>query len=57
MSPLATRLRGAAALAEMLDMIGQPDNWDTKLARVFTEHELALRSLLEFVLVETANGT
>ena len=50
----ARRLRGAAALNEMLTMIGAPDATDHDTAAVLTDNELELRELLAFVLTKLA---
>jgi len=49
----ARRLRGAAALNEMLTMIGAPNATD-HVAAVLTSEELELREMLAFVLTELA---
>jgi hypothetical protein len=48
-------LRGIAALAEMLDMIGETGKSDHDLASVFTVYELEIRALVEFSLLELTN--
>jgi hypothetical protein len=50
----ARRLRGAAALNEMLTMIGAPNATDHDMAAVLTDNELELRELLSFVLTKLA---
>jgi hypothetical protein len=50
----ARRLRGAAALNEMLTMIGAPNATDHDMAAVLTSEELELREMLAFVLTELA---
>ncbi len=46
----AMRLRGAAALAEMLAAIGDERHDDQTVVRLLTENELELRVLLKFAL-------
>lgn len=46
----AQALRGAAALSDMLDCLGQAD--DHAVAKIVTERELELRALLTFSLDE-----
>ena len=50
----ARRLRGAAALNEMLTMIGAPNATDHDTAAVLTSNELKLREMLAFVLTKLA---
>jgi len=50
----ARRLRGAAALNEMLTMIGAPNATDHDTATVLTDNELELRELLAYALTELA---
>jgi hypothetical protein len=50
----ATRLRGAAAIAEMLDLIGAQDVTNHDVAKVLVENELAIRDMLAFVLSRLA---
>lgn len=49
-------LRGAAALREMLDIIGDTDraNGDRDAAKILVDHELPLRELLTFAVNEVA---
>ncbi len=55
MSDKTEVLRGAAVLAELLDMIGADSPpTDSELARVVTDNELQLRGLLEYVLTRWA---
>lgn len=42
-------LRGAAALWEMLNLIGEPEKSDHDLARIFTENEMEIRALVAFM--------
>jgi hypothetical protein len=50
----ARRLRGAAALNEMLTMLGAPNATDHDMAAVLVNQELELREMLAFVLTELA---
>lgn len=50
----ARRLRGAAALNEMLTMLGAPNATDHDMAAVLVSQELELREMLAFVLAELA---
>lgn len=47
MSDVANILRGAAALAEMLECIGHPERDDHSVAATLTTHELDLRAMLQ----------
>lgn len=51
----ARRILGAAALAEMLEMIGSPAHRDPDVARILVDCELELRALLEFALASIAD--
>jgi hypothetical protein len=46
---MAEALRGAAALYEMLDLIGAEESDDHDMARVFCENEMNIRGLLAFL--------
>jgi len=46
----ASRLRGAAAITQMLDMIGTDGMDDHDMARVFVENELEIRDLVSLAL-------
>lgn len=46
----ASRLRGAAALTQMLDMIGEEGWNDHDMARVFVDNELEIRDAVTLVL-------
>lgn len=50
MADISSELRGAAAISEMLGMIGNAH--DADLARVFCENEIAIRKLLAAALKE-----
>ena len=47
-------IRGAAAIASMLDLIGQPGSDDHILAKIAVENEYELQHLLSFALAEIA---
>ncbi len=49
-------LRGAAALLEALDLIGDTERGDHDLAKIFCDHEMEIRELVGFasrVVTET----
>jgi hypothetical protein len=48
----ARRLRGCAALMEMIAMIGAENITDHDVSQVLTESELELREMLSFALTE-----
>lgn len=48
----ARRLRGAAALMEMLEQIGAHNATDSDVARVLCDNELELREMLAYVMTE-----
>jgi hypothetical protein len=50
MSDIGNQLRGAAALAEMLDCIGGEGVTDHDVAKLLTDNELDLRELLSFAI-------
>lgn len=52
MSERSEALQGAAAIMEMLDLIGTDDVTDHDVAKVLTDKEIAIRRLLTFALVE-----
>ncbi len=47
-SILARRLRGAAALMEIMELIGAPNATDHDVAAVLTDQELEIREFLSF---------
>ena len=51
-SDRAELLRGAAAIWEMIDMIGVEGFTDHDLASVFTDNELQIRALVQAVTVD-----
>lgn len=53
----ARRLRGAAALMEILELIGAEGATDHDLAHIATDQELELRELLSFALAGLATAT
>lgn len=46
----ATTIKGVAALAEAVDMIGAESGDDHKLAHVICDNELPLRELIRYAL-------
>lgn len=50
MSEKSRCLRGAAAIDEMLDVIGAHNADDHEVARILCDHELDIRELLMFTL-------
>ena len=50
----ATVIRGAAAVAQMLDQIGQPGANDKTVAQILVDNEMELRHLVSFALTEIA---
>lgn len=52
MSEKSKALHGAAAVTEMLDLIGSHYVSDHDIAKVLTEHELDIRALVAFALLE-----
>ena len=50
----ARRLRGVAALTEMLERIGCTNSTDHDLAHIFVDNELELREMLAFTMAELA---
>ena len=47
-------IRGAAAIAQVIDLIGQPGADDKTIAQIIVESEMELRHLLSFALAEIA---
>jgi hypothetical protein len=47
-------IRGAAAVAQMLDQIGLPGANDKTVAQILVENEMELRHLVSFALTEIA---
>jgi hypothetical protein len=48
----ARRLRGAAAIMEMLEQIGAANATDHDVALILTDQELEIREMLSFTLTE-----
>lgn len=51
----ARRLRGAAALMEMLEYIGAPHATDHDVAQILCDNELELREMLAYTMTELQN--